>query len=114
MGDCVGECVRGGKGEGRRRLPSTPPPKNPQNQRQTRNTPNTKPDAIQTQPNPNPQPPPPTKQAYAAANERFGEVVLSHYRQGDMVWAQDYHLMLLPQILKAAHPKMKVCARAIS
>jgi hypothetical protein len=47
-------------------------------------------------------------QAYAAANERFGAVVLAHYALGDMVWAQDYHLMLLPAILKAAHPKMKV------
>lgn len=46
-----------------------------------------------------------------AANDRFGEVVLQHYQPGDMVWLQDYHLMLLPQILKAAHPKMKVGGR---
>lgn len=47
-------------------------------------------------------------QAYVAANERFGEVVLAHYAGGDMVWVQDYHLMLLPQMLKTEHPKMKV------
>ncbi|KIZ00019.1 alpha,alpha-trehalose-phosphate synthase (UDP-forming), partial [Monoraphidium neglectum] len=46
-------------------------------------------------------------QAYSAANDRFGEVVLAHYQGGDMVWVQDYHLMLLPQLLKQGHPKMK-------
>ena len=45
---------------------------------------------------------------FVAANERFGQVVLGHYSPGDMVWVQDYHLMLLPQILKSAHGKMKV------
>ena len=30
------------------------------------------------------------------------------YREGDVVWAQDYHLMLLPAMLKKQHPKMKV------
>mgnify|MGYP001811063844 CR=1 FL=1 len=35
-------------------------------------------------------------------------MVLAHYLAGDMVWVQDYHLMLLPQLLKQAHPKMKV------
>jgi Glycosyltransferase family 20 len=44
------------------------------------------------------------------ANERFGEVVLSTYAAGDMVWVQDYHLMLLPSILKAAVPRAKVRA----
>jgi hypothetical protein len=49
----------------------------------------------------------PPRQAYSAANDRFGEVVLAHYQGGDMVWVQDYHLMLLPQLLKQGHPKMK-------
>lgn len=30
------------------------------------------------------------------------------YQEGDVVWAQDYHLMLLPAMLKKQHPKMKV------
>lgn len=45
------------------------------------------------------------------ANQRFGAMVLSHYSPGDMVWVQDYHLMLLPQILKGAHAKMKARGR---
>jgi len=36
-------------------------------------------------------------------------VVLRAYQPGDMVWVQDYHLMLLPSMLKTAVPKMKVC-----
>ena len=30
------------------------------------------------------------------------------YQEGDVVWVQDYHLMLLPAMLKKQHPKMKV------
>jgi hypothetical protein len=43
------------------------------------------------------------------ANSLFGQVVLSAYKPGDMVWVQDYHLMLLPSILKQTVPRMKVC-----
>ena len=42
------------------------------------------------------------------ANRRFGEVVLRNYAPGDVVWVQDYHLMLLPALLKLRAPKMKV------
>lgn len=49
-------------------------------------------------------------QAYQTANERFGAVVLQHYSAGDIVWVQDYHLMLLPNILKSAVGRMKVGA----
>ncbi len=31
---------------------------------------------------------------------RFAEVIRSIVRQGDMVWVQDYHLMLLPLMLR--------------
>ena len=38
---------------------------------------------------------------------RFAEVVFSVYEAGDVVWVQDYHLMLLPALLKKQKPKMK-------
>ncbi|GAC95449.1 glycosyltransferase [Pseudozyma hubeiensis SY62] len=38
--------------------------------------------------------------AYREANLRFAEVIRSIVRQGDMVWVQDYHLMLLPLMLR--------------
>lgn len=46
------------------------------------------------------------------ANRRFGEVVLRNYAPGDVVWVQDYHLMLLPALLKLRAPKMKVPPRS--
>ena len=48
--------------------------------------------------------------AHHAAACRFAEVLLQHYRPGDVVWVQDYHLMMLPQLLKQRQPKMKVRA----
>ena len=50
-------------------------------------------------------------EAYQTANERFNSVVLDAYQPGDIVWVQDYHLMLLPSLLKAAVPRMKVGGR---
>lgn len=47
-------------------------------------------------------------QAHQLANRKFADVILKHYRPGDIVWVQDYHLMPLPAILKEKHPRMKV------
>lgn len=38
--------------------------------------------------------------AYRQANMRFTEAVLSQVTPGAMVWVQDYHLMLLPMMLR--------------
>ncbi|RDB25689.1 Alpha,alpha-trehalose-phosphate synthase [UDP-forming] 1 [Hypsizygus marmoreus] len=38
--------------------------------------------------------------AYRQANMRFAEVVLQQVKPGTMVWVQDYHLMLLPLLLR--------------
>lgn len=38
--------------------------------------------------------------AYRQANLKFAETVRSQLRPGDMVWVQDYHLMLLPMFLR--------------
>ncbi|ETW83122.1 glycosyltransferase family 20 protein [Heterobasidion irregulare TC 32-1] len=38
--------------------------------------------------------------AYRQANMRFAEVVRQQVRPGSMVWVQDYHLMLLPMLLR--------------
>lgn len=39
--------------------------------------------------------------AYREANMRFADVVSSLVQAGDMVWVQDYHLMLLPMLLRS-------------
>lgn len=46
--------------------------------------------------------------AYMQANVKFAEEVLKLYREGDIVWCHDYHLMLLPSLLKDRVPGMKV------
>ncbi|KAL0043722.1 hypothetical protein WJX82_000124 [Trebouxia sp. C0006] len=46
--------------------------------------------------------------AHQEANRKFAEAVFDDYEEGDVVWCQDYHLMLLPALLKARYPKMKV------
>ncbi|KAH7103409.1 alpha,alpha-trehalose-phosphate synthase t [Auriculariales sp. MPI-PUGE-AT-0066] len=38
--------------------------------------------------------------AYREANLRFAQAVRSQLAPGDMVWVQDYHLMLLPMLLR--------------
>ena len=46
--------------------------------------------------------------AHQSANQKFADIVLQNYSAGDVVWVQDYHLMLLPAMLKSRAPKMKV------
>jgi trehalose 6-phosphate synthase/phosphatase len=45
--------------------------------------------------------------AYVAANRRFRDVVLDQYRPGDSVWIHDYHLMLLPRMLRDVEPEVR-------
>jgi trehalose 6-phosphate synthase/phosphatase len=41
---------------------------------------------------------------YRSVNARFAEAVLDEVRPGDRVWLHDYHLMLLPQMLRERQP----------
>ncbi|HET6346971.1 MAG TPA: trehalose-6-phosphate synthase, partial [Myxococcota bacterium] len=43
-------------------------------------------------------------EAYARVNERFAEVVAKHARPGDQIWVHDYHLLLLPALLRQRLP----------
>lgn len=38
--------------------------------------------------------------AYLEVNRRFLKSVLEVYREGDIIWVQDYHLMLLPKLIR--------------
>ena len=38
--------------------------------------------------------------AYRDANERFADAVLARLRDADLVWAHDYQLMLVPQLIR--------------
>ena len=47
-------------------------------------------------------------QAYRRVNERFAEAVSSLARDTDLVWVHDYHLMLLPSLLRQRRAQLKV------
>jgi trehalose 6-phosphate synthase/phosphatase len=42
--------------------------------------------------------------AYVKANQIFAEKLNAFIRPGDTIWVQDYQLMLLPALIRAAHP----------
>jgi trehalose 6-phosphate synthase/phosphatase len=46
--------------------------------------------------------------AYAEANERFRDVAVRNYRPGDLIWVHDYHLTLLPKLLRDALPEAAI------
>ena len=47
-------------------------------------------------------------ETYNSVNRKFCKNILEETRGGEMVWIHDYHLTLLPGMLKKANPKLKV------
>ncbi|KAG2181869.1 hypothetical protein INT44_008685 [Umbelopsis vinacea] len=45
-----------------------------------------------------------TWKAYQTLNERFADTIAEMYQPGDTIWVNDYHLMLLPQLLRQRIP----------
>jgi trehalose 6-phosphate synthase/phosphatase len=45
---------------------------------------------------------------YQNVNRTFAEKVLENAHEGDMVWVHDYQLMLLPAMLRAAAPTLRI------
>jgi trehalose-6-phosphate synthase len=41
---------------------------------------------------------------YKKVNETFAQAVESVYEAGDLIWIQDYHLLLLPAMLRSRLP----------
>ncbi len=46
--------------------------------------------------------------AYVRVNERFRDAVLEVARPGDVVWVHDFHLMLLPRLLRERAPDLSI------
>lgn len=46
--------------------------------------------------------------AYTQANQMFADTVCKIYKEGDIIWCHDYHLMLLPKLLKQSNSSMNV------
>ena len=45
---------------------------------------------------------------YQRVNERFADQVADEYRPGDLIWVHDYHLALLPALLRARLPDARI------
>ncbi|WP_428267153.1 bifunctional alpha,alpha-trehalose-phosphate synthase (UDP-forming)/trehalose-phosphatase [Haliangium sp.] len=45
---------------------------------------------------------------YEAINRRFTDEICAHYRAGDIVWVHDYHLMLVPQMVRERIPEARI------
>ena len=45
---------------------------------------------------------------YAAVNERFADAVCAQANEDDLIWIHDYHLLLLPQILRHRLPRARI------
>lgn len=45
---------------------------------------------------------------YEAVNRRFADKILAATRPDDTVWIHDYHLMLLPQLLREQRPQQRI------
>jgi trehalose 6-phosphate synthase/phosphatase len=46
--------------------------------------------------------------AYLDANERFADAVARHVRPADLVWAHDYQLMLVPELVRQRVPDARI------
>lgn len=45
---------------------------------------------------------------YIKINEAFAKTIVAHWRPGDSIWVHDYHLLLLPSILRDKLPDAEV------
>ena len=46
--------------------------------------------------------------AYQRVNAKFAHAVVEQYRAGDLIWVHDYHLMLVPQLLRQQLPEAQI------
>ena len=45
---------------------------------------------------------------YKEVNRRFAEAAILEYRDGDLIWVHDYHLLLVPAMLREALPEARI------
>ncbi|KAL1924300.1 uncharacterized protein VTP21DRAFT_7335 [Calcarisporiella thermophila] len=41
---------------------------------------------------------------YVTLNQHFADTIVAHYQPGDIIWINDYHLMLVPELLRKKLP----------
>eukprot|EP00164_Ancoracysta_twista_P004316 GFYU01005814.1.p1 GENE.GFYU01005814.1~~GFYU01005814.1.p1 ORF type:complete len:879 (+),score=180.95 GFYU01005814.1:202-2838(+) len=45
---------------------------------------------------------------YVTVNERFAQTIAEEYKPGDLVFVQDYHLMMVPHFLRQLIPRVRI------
>ncbi|KAF9581007.1 hypothetical protein BGW38_002132, partial [Lunasporangiospora selenospora] len=45
---------------------------------------------------------------YVAVNQAFADTIIENYRQGDTIWVNDYHLMLVPNMIRERLPDASI------
>lgn len=50
----------------------------------------------------------PAWEAYCRANQAFADALSSQLSEGDLIWIHDFHLMLLPQMIRKINPRVKI------
>ncbi|MBF6600003.1 MAG: bifunctional alpha,alpha-trehalose-phosphate synthase (UDP-forming)/trehalose-phosphatase [Dehalococcoidia bacterium] len=45
---------------------------------------------------------------FRSVNQKFAQAVIDNYRPGDLIWVQDYHLVLVPAMLRRALPDARI------
>lgn len=45
---------------------------------------------------------------YKAVNQKYADVVVEHYQDGDNIWVHDYQLLLVPNMIRAQKPKASI------
>jgi len=46
--------------------------------------------------------------SYVRINEEFADFAIQHMENGDKIWIHDYHLMLLPQLIRQSNPDVSI------
>ena len=47
-------------------------------------------------------------ESYVSANQTFADTIFEIWQPGDMIWVHDYHLMLVPQMLRRKLPDVRL------
>jgi trehalose-6-phosphate synthase len=45
---------------------------------------------------------------YEAVNQTYADLVVDQYQSGDTIWIHDYHLLLVPSMVRSKLPKAKI------
>lgn len=45
---------------------------------------------------------------YKKVNQKYADVVLENYEEGDLIWVHDYQLLLVPQMIREQQPKAHI------